>query len=94
MILMSRKLSENPQAAALIAELVELGSRQTPKLTMAEMAARAGIRPETLSRMKKNGRGDISVVIRLAAMVGKRLALADMDTLREQARTGEFFDVD
>ena len=91
---MSRKLSTNQQAATLIEELITLGGQQTPKLTMAEMAARAGVRPETLSRMKKNGRGDISVVMRLAAMVGKRLALADLDTLSESARTGGLFDAE
>lgn len=91
---MSRTATENEDVRALIAEIVRLGRTRSPRLTMAELAIRGGVRPETLSRMKKDGRGDIAVISRLAAAVGKRLSLADQSGLRERVRTGGFFDED
>lgn len=64
----------------------------TPPVTAGEMARRAGISPETLSRMKQLGRGDAAVIGDLAAIVGLRLRLSREDNLQEKMLTGGFFD--
>lgn len=57
-----------------------------------ELAQRAGVTPETLSRMKRRGSGDWAVLNRMAKVVGKRLVLvADNDTIAA-LRRGNFFD--
>lgn len=56
-----------------------------------ELARRAGITPETLSRMRSRGSGDFGVINEMAKIVGTRLALVpDHDTL-QSIRDGTFF---
>jgi transcriptional regulator with XRE-family HTH domain len=54
-----------------------------------ELAQRAGIRPETLSRLKRKGRGDLDTLDRMAQVVGLRLALVVDDDLTARIEQGE-----
>ncbi len=57
-----------------------------------ELAQRAGVTPETLSRIKKRGHGDWAVLNRMAKTVGKRLTLIPDDSTIVALRRGEFFE--
>ncbi|OGA00199.1 MAG: hypothetical protein A2Z44_07445 [Betaproteobacteria bacterium RBG_19FT_COMBO_58_11] len=57
-----------------------------------ELAQRAGVTPETLSRIKKRGHGDWAVLNRMAKTVGKRLTLVPDDSTIVALRRGEFFE--
>lgn len=57
-----------------------------------ELAQRAGVTPETLSRIKKRGHGDWALLNRMAKTVGKRLTLIPDDSTIVALRRGEFFD--
>ncbi len=60
-------------------------------ISQKELAIRAGISPETLSRMKTRGSGDFGVVNEMAIMTGLRLTLVpDGDTLNA-IREGKLF---
>lgn len=89
---MPKRQKCSPDVSALIAEIILAGKAMTPPITAGEMARRAGISPETISRMKRFGRGDIAVVNDLAAIVGLQLKLARSDDVREKLLTGAFFD--
>ena len=54
-----------------------------------DLAQRAGIRPETLSRLKRKGRGDLDTLDRMARVVGLRLALVTDDDLTARIEQGE-----
>ena len=56
-----------------------------------ELAIRAGISPETLSRMKSRGSGDFNVLNKMAHMVGFRLTLAPDDETLNAIREGNLF---
>jgi transcriptional regulator with XRE-family HTH domain len=56
-----------------------------------ELAVRAGITPETLSRMKSRGSGDFGVLNKMAHMVGLRLTLAPDDETLNAIREGNLF---
>jgi len=60
-------------------------------LDQRDLAMRAGIAPETLSRMKKRGSGDFAILDRLARVVGYRLALVPDDDTLTAIREGSFF---
>lgn len=55
------------------------------------LAARAGIAPETLSRMKKRQSADFSTIDRLARVVGLKLSLVPDDETLQSIREGSFF---
>ena len=61
------------------------------KLKEKELAQLAGIRPETLSRMKSRGTGDFTVLDRLAHAVGMKLAAVPDDDQLERIQQGRFF---
>ncbi len=54
-----------------------------------DLALRAGIRPETLSRLKSKGRGDFETLDRMANVVGLRLALVPDDDLTTRIERGD-----
>lgn len=89
---MPKKQRRNSDISALLAEIIRAGKTATPTITAGEMAVRAGISPETLSRMKRLGRGDAAVIGDLAAIVGLRLRLVRQDDLQEKMLNGGFFD--
>jgi len=68
-----------------------LAAAETKKLKEKELAQLAGIRPETLSRMKSRGTGDFAVLDRLAHAVGMKLAAVPDDDQIERIQQGRFF---
>jgi len=68
-----------------------LAAAETKKLKEKELAQLAGIRPETLSRMKSRGTGDFAVLDRLAHAVGMKLAAIPDDDQIERIQQGRFF---
>lgn len=60
-------------------------------ITQKELATRAGISPETLSRMKTRGSGDFSVLNEMAIIVGLRLALVPDNETLNAIREGHLF---
>jgi transcriptional regulator with XRE-family HTH domain len=56
-----------------------------------DLAVRAGIAPETLSRMKTRGTGDAAVLLALAHVVGLKVILVPDDERLEAIRGGAFF---
>ncbi|HQT70356.1 MAG TPA: hypothetical protein PLE48_08015 [Thiobacillus sp.] len=89
---MPKRQKRSPEVSALIAEILLAGKSMTPPITAGEMALRAGISPETLSRMKRYGRGDMAVINDLAAIAGLQLKLSRGDGAREKLMAGAFFD--
>lgn len=85
------KLAITPDADFLtvLDEILVAGKSQD--LPAYELAQRAGVTPETLSRIKKRGHGDWSVLNRMAKTVGKRLTLVPDDSTIVALRRGEFF---
>lgn len=61
------------------------------RIPQKELAVRAGISPETLSRMKSRGSGDFSVLNKMAHMVGLRLTLSPDDETLNDIREGKLF---
>lgn len=61
------------------------------RISQKELASRAGISPETLSRMKSRGSGDFGVLNKMAHMVGLRLILAPDDETLNAIREGKLF---
>ena len=60
-------------------------------LSQGELAARVGIRQETLSRAKKNPSISLSTVEALARVAGLRLQLIPDNPVAEQVNTGTLF---
>lgn len=77
------------QIAILIEEIVAEGKNQG--LDQREIACRAGISPETLSRAKKSSDIQFSTLSRLAAAVGLRLALVPDRPVLEKILSGDLF---
>lgn len=89
---MPKRQQCSPEVAALIPEVVGAGESMTPPITAGEMEICGGISPETLSRMKKLGRGDIAVINNLAAIVGLKLKLTTNKKTLESMLAGSYFD--
>lgn len=68
-----------------------LGAAEGKKLREKDLAHRAGLRPETLSRMKRRGTGDFTLIDRLAHVVGLKLAAVPDDDKLERIQKGNFF---
>jgi len=75
----------------VVNQIIAAGKQQQPRITAKELAIRAGITPETLSRMKNRGSGDYSVIDAMARIVGLRLSLEPNDDTQAAIRKGEFF---
>lgn len=82
-------ITPDPDFLAALDEILLAGKAQD--LPAYELAQRAGVAPETLSRMKKRGHGDWAVLNRMAKTVGKRLTLVPDDSTILALRRGEFF---
>lgn len=81
--------SPDPDFLAALDEI--LRTAKARNLPAYELAQRAGVTPETLSRMKRRGSGDWAVLNRMAKIVGKRLALIPDDDTIAALRRGDFF---
>jgi DNA-binding phage protein len=68
-----------------------LAAAETRHLKDKELAKLAGLRPETLSRMKSRGTADFTLIDRLARAVGLKLAVVPDDDQLERIQQGRFF---
>jgi len=68
-----------------------LAAANTRKLKDKDLAQLAGLRPETLSRMKSRGTADFTLIDRLARVVGLKLAVVPDDDQLERIQQGRFF---
>ncbi|BAV33697.1 hypothetical protein SCL_1386 [Sulfuricaulis limicola] len=68
-----------------------LAAADIRKLKDKELAQLAGLRPETLSRMKTRGTADFTLIDRLARAVGLKLAVVPDDDQLERIQQGRFF---
>lgn len=91
---MSRLKRNNPEVRRLLNEILQAAKDAPVPLTAEEMARRIGIAPETLSRMKREGRADSAVIADLAALLGMRLKLVPLDDIKDKMLAGSFFDHD
>ena len=77
------------EIASLLEQIITEGKKQG--LEQQEIAARAGISPETLSRAKKASDIQFSTLSRLANAVGFRVTLVPDRAILEKILTGEVF---
>ena len=68
-----------------------LAAAESRKLKEKELARLAGVRPETLSRMKSRGTADFALIDRLARAVGLKLAVVPDDDQLARIQQGRFF---
>ncbi len=68
-----------------------LTAAESRKLKEKELARLAGVRPETLSRMKSRGTADFALIDRLARVVGLKLAVVPDDDQLARIQQGRFF---
>lgn len=91
-----RKLARKPlvqsdSLADLLGQITSAGRKQ--RMTAAAIAVRAGLAPETISRMKARKSADFGAVERMAAVVGLQLTLMPKQADRAQRiAAGAFFD--
>lgn len=78
----------DPVRSTLNAILVAAEAR---KLKEKELAKLAGLRAETLSRMKSRGTADFTLLDRLARVVGLKLAVVPDDDQLARIQQGRFF---
>ena len=64
------------------------------KIALKDLAVLAGIRPESLSRIRRRGSATLDVVERLAQAVGMQLRLVPGNPIAEQIQLGTFFSRD
>lgn len=72
--------------AGLLSAILE--AARAARIGQRELALRAGIRPETLSRLKRKGRGDLDTLDRMARVVRLRITLAPDDDLTARIEQG------
>ena len=82
-------LVNNMPETNLIVEIINTGKRLN--ISQNELAKRAGIRPETLSRAKTNPNIRLGTLQELARVVGLRLQLAPDHPVANQVREGTLF---
>jgi DNA-binding phage protein len=74
----------------LLLQILERGKAQG--LRQFDIARRAGIKPESLSRAKKSGDMRLSTLKELARVVGLKLALVPDEPLVEKIGSGTLFE--
>lgn len=89
---MARKpLIQSDSLLELLNQITAAGKKQG--LTAAAIAVRAGLAPETISRMKARKSADFGAVARMASVVGLQLTLVPQQADRAQRiAAGAFFD--
>jgi len=73
----------------LLNEIIELA--KSKGLKQKDLASRAGLSPETLSRAKKSGDMHLSSLLRLAEIVGMKLQLTSDDPVLDKINNGSLF---
>ena len=73
----------------IINEIIEMA--RTQNISQGELAARAGIRQETLSRAKKNSNLRFKTVEQLAQIVGLKLKLIADNPIADKIQEGSLF---
>lgn len=73
----------------LISKIISAGKRNN--IDQGELAQRAGIRPETLSRAKKNPNIHLDTLKDLARIVGLRVTLVPDHPVARQLQDGTLF---
>lgn len=73
----------------LLAQIIELGKRKGMK--QKDLADRAGLSAETLSRAKKSGDMHLSSLQKLANIVGLKLCLSPDEPLMSKINNGSLF---
>jgi len=73
----------------IINEIIETAKAQN--ISQGELASRAGIRQETLSRAKKNSNLGFSTVLQLAQIVGFKLKLVTDNPVVDKIQEGTLF---
>lgn len=73
----------------LLAQIIELGKRKG--LKQKDLADRAGLSAETLSRAKKSGDMHLSSLQNLANIVGLKLCLSPDEPLMSKINSGSLF---
>jgi transcriptional regulator with XRE-family HTH domain len=73
----------------IINEIIDAAKSQN--ISQGELASRAGIRQETLSRAKKNSNLRFSTVLQLAQIVGLTLKLNTDNPVAEKIQEGTLF---
>lgn len=68
-----------------------LAAAERRKLKEKQLAQLAGLRAETLSRMKSRGTADFTLIDRLARAVGLKLAVVPDDDQLARIQQGRFF---
>jgi DNA-binding Xre family transcriptional regulator len=88
MLIIKSQINSDPVRSTLKAILAAADTR---KLKDKDLAQLAGLRPETLSRMKSRGTADFTLIDRLARVVGLKLAVVPDDDQLERIQQGRFF---
>jgi DNA-binding Xre family transcriptional regulator len=88
MLIIKSQIISDPVRSTLKAILAAADTR---KLKDKDLAQLAGLRPETLSRMKSRGTADFTLIDRLARVVGLKLAVVPDDDQLERIQQGRFF---
>ena len=79
----------NMTESDIINEIIEKAKSQS--ISQGELAARAGIRQETLSRAKKNSNLRFSTVLQLAQIVDLKLKLIADNPVADKIQEGTLF---
>lgn len=74
----------------LLVQIETAGKAQA--ITAGNIAIRAGLAPQTISRMKARKSGDFGAVERMAAVVGLKLTLVPQSSKAGRIASGTFFD--
>ena len=73
----------------IINEIIQMA--KTQNISQGELASRAGIRQETLSRARKNSTLRFSTVLQLAQIVGLQLKLIPDNPVADKIQEGTLF---
>lgn len=84
-----RSFHEPDTVRQLLAQITVAAAAQG--LDEQALAKRAGVAPETLSRMKTRGHGDFGLLVRLARVVRLKLVAVPDDAALDALRRGDFF---
>lgn len=88
--LAKKPLTHSDLLVNLLGRIVAAGKEQN--MTAADIAIRAGLAPQTISRMKARQSGDFGAVANMAAVVGLQLTLTHKSSPAGRIAAGAFFE--